>query len=102
VHRGGSGHCRGDCGSSGRGARAGVTTPRRRPGVQKRTAEAAQRCPRELLDERPEYLMLAFYDGLIHQEIAQRLQRPIGTVTSWTRSHEPLSANPLRTTRSRC
>jgi RNA polymerase sigma-70 factor, ECF subfamily len=30
-------------------------------------------------------VMLAFYEGLTHPEIAQRMRRPLGTVKAWTR-----------------
>jgi len=30
-------------------------------------------------------LMLSFYEGLTHSEIALRMQRPLGTVKAWTR-----------------
>lgn len=53
--------------------------------IQKRTTDAVQRCLRDLIDERRECVMLAFYDGLTHHEVAQRLQRPIGTMKSWIR-----------------
>lgn len=30
-------------------------------------------------------LLLAFYEGLTHNEIALRMQRPLGTIKAWTR-----------------
>lgn len=30
-------------------------------------------------------LLLSFYEGLTHAEIALRMQRPLGTVKAWTR-----------------
>ncbi len=29
--------------------------------------------------------MMAFYEGLTHSEIAQRMLRPFGTIKAWTR-----------------
>lgn len=40
----------------------------------------------ETLDAEPKRaLLLAFYDGLTHAEIALRMQRPLGTIKAWTR-----------------
>ena len=30
-------------------------------------------------------LMLAFYEGLTHPQIAERMRRPLGTIKAWTR-----------------
>jgi RNA polymerase sigma-70 factor (ECF subfamily) len=40
----------------------------------------------EALDAEPKRaLLLAFYDGLTHTEIALRMQHPLGTIKAWTR-----------------
>lgn len=40
----------------------------------------------ERLDNNPrQAVLLAFYEGLTHLEIAQRMRRPLGTVKAWTR-----------------
>lgn len=52
---------------------------------QARAAEAVQRCLAALTVEQRDALMLAFYDGLSHDEIARELGRPVGTVKSWIR-----------------
>jgi RNA polymerase sigma-70 factor (ECF subfamily) len=43
------------------------------------------RCMGTLEPEPRQALMLAFHDGLTHNEIARRMARPLGTVKAWTR-----------------
>jgi len=52
--------------------------------LQRQAAEVRQRL-RSLPAERRQCLTLAFYGGLCHEEIARRLDRPLGTVKSWVR-----------------
>lgn len=42
-------------------------------------------CMDALEPEPKRALVLAYYEGLSHPEIAQRMQRPLGTVKAWTR-----------------
>lgn len=42
-------------------------------------------CMDTLEPEPKRALLLAFYEGLTHPEIALRMQRPLGTVKAWTR-----------------
>lgn len=42
-------------------------------------------CMEALEPEPRRALLLAFYEGLTHPEIALRMQRPLGTVKAWTR-----------------
>ncbi|MDJ0951211.1 MAG: sigma-70 family RNA polymerase sigma factor [Alphaproteobacteria bacterium] len=49
------------------------------------TARALRRCLEELEDKQRESILLAYRDGYTHQEIADRLESPIGTVKSWIR-----------------
>lgn len=42
-------------------------------------------CMETLEPEPRRALLLAFYDGLTHAQIALRMQRPLGTVKAWTR-----------------
>lgn len=53
--------------------------------IESQLRQALQRCVCALpLNERIS-LSLALYDGLTHAEIAERLERPLGTVKSWVR-----------------
>ncbi|MGQ0503362.1 MAG: sigma-70 family RNA polymerase sigma factor [Panacagrimonas sp.] len=40
---------------------------------------------RELPPEQREAVLLAYYEGYTHQELAERLNAPLGTVKSWVR-----------------
>lgn len=42
-------------------------------------------CVQRLNEEPRRALLLAYFDGLTHHEIADRLQRPLGTVKAWVR-----------------
>jgi RNA polymerase sigma-70 factor (ECF subfamily) len=42
-------------------------------------------CVNRLEDEARRALLLAFYDGLTHEALAARLQKPLGTVKAWLR-----------------
>jgi RNA polymerase sigma-70 factor (ECF subfamily) len=42
-------------------------------------------CVEALPDEQRECMVLAYMEGLTHQELAARLDRPLGTIKSWIR-----------------
>lgn len=44
-----------------------------------------QRCMDGLGDEQRRSVLLAYYEGFTHSELAQRLESPVGTVKSWVR-----------------
>ncbi|HRC72054.1 MAG TPA: sigma-70 family RNA polymerase sigma factor [Candidatus Competibacter sp.] len=48
-------------------------------------AHAVQECLRRLSAEQSQAIKLAFFQGLSHEELAARLQAPLGTVKSWIR-----------------
>ncbi|MES1942650.1 putative RNA polymerase sigma factor (ECF family) protein [Salinisphaera sp. PC39] len=47
--------------------------------------ESVQTCLGTLQDEHKRSLLLAYYDGLTHQELSRKLDAPLGTVKSWIR-----------------
>ena len=42
-------------------------------------------CLKRLEPEPRQAVLFAFYEGLSHIEIAQRMRKPLGTVKAWTR-----------------
>jgi RNA polymerase sigma-70 factor (ECF subfamily) len=48
-------------------------------------AEGLERCLQRLEESRRVCLMHAFVDGYTHEQIAERLKTPLGTVKSWIR-----------------
>lgn len=48
-------------------------------------AHAIQECLRRLSADQSQAIGLAFFHGLSHEELAARLQAPLGTVKSWVR-----------------
>ena len=42
-------------------------------------------CLKVLAPEQREAVMLAYYEGYTHQELAERMRSPLGTVKSWVR-----------------
>lgn len=42
-------------------------------------------CLKVLPSEQRDAVMLAYYEGYTHQELAERMQSPLGTVKSWVR-----------------
>lgn len=47
--------------------------------------EALQRCLETLQSDHRRSIRLAFFEGLTHSELAQRIDAPMGTVKSWIR-----------------
>lgn len=43
------------------------------------------RCVGRLADEPRQAVLLAYYEGLTHEQLAARLRRPLGTVKGWVR-----------------
>ena len=66
----------------------GTASDRAGPLAQlERSSEAAgiARCLKGLEAKQRQAIMLAFYDGLSHSEVARHLREPLGTVKTWVR-----------------
>jgi RNA polymerase sigma-70 factor, ECF subfamily len=46
---------------------------------------ALNECLETLQDQQRRSVLLAYYEGYTHEELAQRLDKPLGTVKSWVR-----------------
>lgn len=47
--------------------------------------DAVTHCLKTLQQQQRESVLLAYYEGLTHQELAERMAAPLGTVKSWIR-----------------
>ena len=47
--------------------------------------DAIRLCLKTLQPQQRDSVLLAYYEGLTHQELAERLDAPLGTVKSWIR-----------------
>ena len=47
--------------------------------------ESLERCLQRLDEDRRACVLHAFVDGYTHEQIAERLSKPLGTVKSWIR-----------------
>lgn len=50
-----------------------------------RDAEALARCLQELESKQRQSIMLAFFHGMSHSELAGHMRQPLGTVKTWVR-----------------
>lgn len=67
-----------------------ANTPDDRPGPDELAAMAAEagqlhRCLEQLGTDQRQSIMLAFFHGLSHGELAQAMGKPLGTVKTWVR-----------------
>lgn len=47
--------------------------------------QCLQACLKQLAPEPRQAVLLSYLEGLTHMELAERMQRPLGTVKAWTR-----------------
>jgi len=52
---------------------------------QDRENQALHQCLQQLKDAQRQALMLAYFNGMTHEELARHLDTPLGTVKSWLR-----------------
>ena len=67
---------------------AGLASPDHQPldmVIRRRNSEAVRHCLATLPAQQRECLTMAFYDDLTQVEIADQLERPLGTVKTWVR-----------------
>ncbi|MFN0039989.1 MAG: sigma-70 family RNA polymerase sigma factor [Burkholderiales bacterium] len=50
-----------------------------------RDAGALNECMKQLTEDQQKSIMLAFFQGLSHGELAQQMRKPLGTVKTWVR-----------------
>lgn len=77
-----------DEGDAAADAYAQVADPNAGPAALLEQASDAlqlQRCMAHLSAQQRQTVALAFFDGLSHSEVAERLRQPLGTVKSWAR-----------------
>ena len=77
-----------DDGEAAADAYAQVADPAAGPAALLEQASDAlqlQRCMAHLSAQQRQTVALAFFDGLSHSEVAERLRQPLGTVKSWAR-----------------
>lgn len=53
------------------------------PGLDLADSEALRLCLEELAGEQRQCVVLAYCDGYSREELAQRFERPVGTIKSW-------------------
>lgn len=66
----------------------GVVDTQPQPDARNEEAEALrtlQNCLEELQDVQRQSVLMAYYEGYTHSELASRLKAPLGTVKSWVR-----------------
>jgi RNA polymerase sigma-70 factor (ECF subfamily) len=53
--------------------------------MTRQSMDALDRCLETLQTQQRESVLMAYYEGYTHEELAQKLGKPLGTVKSWVR-----------------